>query len=519
MNEFLTQHRSSVKGVISGWDRIRFRGTIRWLATLNGMASFLSTIGVLMVQFRSWAMQITAELKNGAAQVCELKGRPVIYVASSNRRKESIAMGIAERDGIREGLICVITCVEPCHTFSVGPNAVLKQLELRQGPGKCLHQYFYFLDPQFGLMHLRLQTWLPLTIHICINGREWLANQLRAAGIGFRQRDNCFVQIDDVSAAQSLLDQQLQTNWSSVFDTLLLTVQPSFKTLFPLRLDHYWSADETEWATDVMFASSNALSNVYPNLVKHAVTQFDTVDVMRFLGRRVGEKVHHRFEGDVITTVKTRAEGTRVKHALNRNSIKMYDKQGSVLRVETTVNDPRDMKVFRTKESDPNGPLSWQRLRKGVSDLHRRAQISQQSNERYLESLAAVEHTEPLGKTVRDVCQPTTLNGRRVRSLSPLSPSDSRLLESVARSEFRLNGFRNRDLRSLLFGAIPSCPTEHKRQSGRITRQIRLLRAHGLVRKVQGTQRYQLTAKGQTAITALLAAQNASTKQLVQLAV
>jgi hypothetical protein len=386
MNQFLTQHRSSVKGVISGWDRIRFRGTIRWLATLSGMARFLSTIGVLLVQFRSWAMQITAELKNGAAQVCELKGRPVIYVASSNRRKESIAMEIAERDGIREGLICVITCVEPCHTFSVGPNAVLKQLELRQGPGKCLHQYFYFLDPQFGLMHLRLQTWLPLTIHICINGREWLANQLRAAGIGFRQRDNCFVQIDDVSA------------------------------------------DETEWATDVMFASSNALSNVYPNLVKHAVTQFDTVDVMRFLGRRVGEKVHHRFEGDVITTVKTRAEGTRVKHALNRNSTKMYDKQGSVLRVETTVNDPRDMKVFRTKESDPNGPLSWHRLRKGVSDLHRRAQISQQSNERYLESLAAVEHTEPLGKTVRDVCQPTTLNGRRVRSLSPLSPSDSRLL-------------------------------------------------------------------------------------------
>ena len=117
-----------------------------------------------------------------------------------------------------------------------------------------------------------------------------------------------------------------------------------------------------------------------PNLVKHAVTKFDTVDVVRFLGRRVGEKVHHRFEGDVITTVKTRAERTRVKHALNRNSIKMYDKQGSVLRVETTVNAPREMKVFRTKESDPNGPLSWQRLRRGISDLHRRVQISQQSN-------------------------------------------------------------------------------------------------------------------------------------------
>ena len=518
MKEFLTRHQSIVKGVLSGMDRVRFRGTIRWLATLHGMGSFLGTIRVLLMQFHDWAKEITTSLKQGAEQVAEHAGRPVIYVASSSRRKESIAMEIAERDGIREGLICVITCVELCHTFSVGPNAKLKKLELRQVPGKCLHQYFYFLDSQFGLIHLRLQTWLPLTINICINGREWLANQMRTAGIGFRQRDNCFVHVDDVAAAQSLLDQQLQTNWSSVFNKLLLTVQPGFRSLFPQPLDYYWSADETEWATDVMFSSPKSLATVYPTLIKHAVTQFDTADVMRFLGRRVGERVHHRFEGDVITTLKTREEGTRVKHALNRNSIKMYDKQGSVLRVETTVNDPRDMKVFRTKENDPDGPKSWQRLRKGVSDLHRRAQISQQSNERYLEGLAAVEHTEPLGKTVCSVCLPATLNGRRVRALSPLSPDDSRLLEAVARSEFRLNGFRNRDLRSILMGDVPGCLVHHKRQSARITRQIRLLRGHGLVRKVQGTQRYQLTSKGQTTITAILAAQNASTKQLTQLA-
>lgn len=519
MQQFLTRHQSVVKGVLSGLDRVRFRGTIRWLATLQGMGSFLGTIRVLMKQFRSWAMEITAQLKQGAEQVAEHAGRPVIYVASSTRRKESIALEIAERDGIREGLICVITCVEPCHTFSVGPNAKLKQLELRHGPRKCLHQYFYFLHPQFGLMHLRLQTWLPLTINICINGRDWLANQLRTAGIGFRQRDNCFVHVDDVAAAQSLLDQQLQTNWSSVFNNLLLTVQPKFHSLFPQPLDYYWSADETEWATDVMFTSPQSLAAIYPTLVKHTVTQFDTADVMRFLGRRVGERVHQRFEGDVITTLKTRDEGTRVKHALNRNSIKMYDKQGSVLRVETTVNDPRDMKVFRTKENDPDGPMSWLRLRKGVADMHRRAQISQESNERYLDSLAAVEHTESLGKTVCGVCLPNTLNGRRVRALSPLNPDDNRLLNAVARSEFRLNGFRNRDLRSILFGDKPRCPIQQKRQAARVTRQIRLLRGHGLIRKVSGTQRYQLTNKGQTTITAILAAQNASTKQLTELAV
>ena len=203
MNEFLTRHQAVVKGVLSGMDRVRFRGTIRWLATLHGMASFLGTIRVLLKEFKPWSQKITTALNQGAEQVAEHVGRPVIYIASSSTRKESIALQIAERDGIREGLICVITCVEPCQTFAVGPNPELKKLELRQKFGKCLHQYFYFLHPQFGLMHLRLQTWLPLTINICINGREWLANQLRTAGIGFRQRDNCFVHVDDVAAAQS----------------------------------------------------------------------------------------------------------------------------------------------------------------------------------------------------------------------------------------------------------------------------------------------------------------------------
>ncbi len=105
--------------------------------------------------------------------------------------------------------------------------------------------------------------------------------------------------------------------------------------------------------------------------------------------------------------------------------------------------------------------------RKGVADLHRRTQISQQSNERYLEGLAAVEQTDPLKKTVSALCQPATLNGRRVLALSPLSPDDSRLLEAVARGEFRLNGFRNRDLRSILFGEIPRIPAERYNHPGR----------------------------------------------------
>ena len=277
-------------------------------------------------------------------------------------------------------------------------------------------------------MHLRLQMWVPFTIHVCLNGREWLARQLTQAGIGFDQRDNCFVDVDDLAQAQALLSEQLRTNWSRTLDGLVTRLHPAHQTLFTAPpLDDYWSAEETEWATDVLFRSPAALAAVYPNLLRHATTTFGSRDVLRFLGQP--PVVNRTTTREIVSSTLTRPEGTRVKHAINRNSIKMYDKQQSVLRVETTINDPRDRKVYRPKEGDPDGPKSWQRLRKGVADLHRRAEISQKSNERYLEALAAVDHDQPLGEVVRPVCQPTEFQGRRVRALQPLAPTPLSILK------------------------------------------------------------------------------------------
>ena len=166
-----------------------------------------------------------------------------------------------------------------------------------------------------------------------------------------------------------------------------------------------------------------------------------------------------------------------------------------------------------------------------MADLHRRAELSQKSNERYLETLAAVEHDQPLGDTVRPICQPTEWRGRRVRALQPpafaiprTSPEDSRLLAAVIRGEFALNGFRNRDLRPLLFGddtgSTPDVPAnEARRQSNKITRLLRLLRGHGLIQKVPKTHRDILTEPGRQTITALQIAQQTTPQKLAKLAV
>jgi hypothetical protein len=382
---------------------------------------------------------------------------------------------------------------------------------------KCLHYYHYYLDPRFGMMHVRTQSWLPLNVHVCLNGREWLARQMDAAGIGYVKKDNCFVEIAEVAAAQALFDAQLRTDWSTVLMELAQRSNPAHAQLFgSVPVPYYWSTEESEWASDVMFRSPAALAALMPRLVRHGLEVLGCADVLRFLGQRsVAERgPHGNFQGEVVTDLKRRPEGVRLLHRVNRNWLKMYDKQGSVLRIETVINDARDMKVFRASEDDPTGAKKWLRMRKGVADLHRRAAISQKSNERYLDSLSAVEESQPLGKLTAELSRPAQWQGRRVRALNPLGDEDAALLRAVGRGEFLLNGLRNRDLRPLLYGPDPDDPMEIRRQTAAVTRRIRLLRAHGLLQKVAQTHRYVVTEYGRTAIAALAAARNANIQHL-----
>lgn len=501
MERFIERHQDQIVGVLSGFDRVLFRGTLRSLSYLQGMDKFLGSQRVLYKDFGAFAQRLSDQVKAQAEALAQQHQRPLHFLQSPQVSKEEIARGIMERDGIREGLVCVLTCVEPCQTYSLRKDREHKLLRLVSGQRKCLHIYYYFVDREFGLMHVRVQTWLPFPIQVCLNGREYLARQLDKANIGYEKRDNCFVRIDDLKRAQQMLDRLVKRKWAKYLKVLARRVNPLLLPGSGLDLrDYYWTWRQGEYATDVMFQDGRSLKNLYPRLVQHALTTFACRDLLRFLGRRV----NRRFAGEVTTVHRERSEGVCVKHWVEENSLKMYDKQGSVLRIETTINNPRRFKVYRWATRHGKRCQAWLPMRKAVTDLPRLVEICQAANQRYLQALADVE----VRQTVREVLDPVSKRikraGRPYRGLRPVTAAEAALFRCLLNGRHCLQGFRNADVRKVLCPEKASDAAQRRAACGRASRYLRLLRAHGLIRKVPRTQQYRLTRRGTEVMTTAL---------------
>lgn len=518
MHTFVRKYADVVTGCVSGFDRLVLRGTLRSISYVDGMRAFLSRAGVLLKDFGKFANDATECLKLAALAMPRHLRRPIRYLESPSVRKDLLARQIAEQDGIDDGLVCVLTAVEPCWSFDIRRDREKKRLELVKRRRKCLFLYYYFLHEVFGFCHVRLQTWFPFDVQVWVNGREWLSRQMEKHQLAYCRRGNAFTWVEKPERAQRLANAQLQINWPKRLDSLTDDICLAHDAIFEGNAPgYYWSVYQSEWATDVMFRDAQALADIYPRLVRHGIAQFGSTDVMRFLGRRLTAtgNIPKSFNAEVVSDLRQRPEGLRIKHSLGWNSVKLYDKEGSVLRVETTINRPQDFKVLRPREGEPNETPDWRPMRQGVADLHRRTRVSQAANNRYLDALAAIETDAPLGDLTRQLALPVEWEGRRFRGLNPSAPADLALLAAVNRGEFAIRGFRNRDLRELLYPTKSVDKREERRRSAQVTRQIRLLRAHGLVRKVHKTHRYMLTAAGRRAIAAVLAARDASVDQLI----
>lgn len=501
MEQFLSIHQEAIAGTLTMFDRIIFKGHLTRFYIGDTFRIFLAMQGVLLKGFAAYVTQTTEELKTAVKGMAQQAGRPYIYLESATTKKkgqskEEFACSIAARDGIVEGLICILATLEACRSFGVHKNAQSQQLEIKAERRKCLHFYFYYYDAEFGLMHVRLQSWFPFTVQIYINGREWLDRQLQQQGICAQRYENAFLQIDNLTTAQELCERFAHREWPRVLNAFARRVNPKLALIEQLGFGtYYWVIDQCEIATDIMFKDRKTLQDLMPDLLNGAMQAFSCEDVMRFLGR----KLYSSFQKQVTTSLKKRPEGLRIKHYMAGNWIKMYDKF-SVLRIETTINNSQEFKVLK----QIGDSWRWMPMGKGVANIWRFYEVASGSNQRYLNALASLKlKSEAVGE-LDDLCRSHTKDGKRYAKFNPVAAADRELFRAVMVGGHIINGFRNHDLAKRLYETAHDGPQEHKRRCARVSRLIAKLRGHGLIAKVKDSRLYRITARGYRLMSAVL---------------
>ena len=365
MQSFLQQHAEKITGILSCFDRLIFKGYLPFTYP-RAMEAFLQQQQVLLKDFRAFALDQSQKLKEHAQALAAAAGRPYIYL-EKRIRKEDEARRMAAKDGVTQGLVCVFAKLESCSSFKIAYGK--GRPRLKKSYPRCLVLYFYYLDPEFGLLPIRLPTWFPFTIQVYANGHDWLAHQLDKHAIGYRQHDNAFLPIDNLAQAQALADQLTRKRWPRFLNVLARRVHPLLNGLLQGQT-YNWVTDQCEFATDVLFKDRQALQSIYPRLLEHATLQFSAEDILSFLGK----KLDGRFKSELTGDLKKRPQGYRIKHCYDGNWIKMYDKASQVLRVEMVINRPRRFYVRGQVPIDPEHKFarmltSANRSRTGLSVL------------------------------------------------------------------------------------------------------------------------------------------------------
>jgi hypothetical protein len=520
MERFIGRIGRAVKGVLNGFDRIVFKGSILPLMYALGAMDFLCGRRVLNKDYKKWMMAQTEMLIDKLDRfVKDNRGCGITHLSTWRRDKDELARKRQKDEGIKSGLIGAWSCLESGLSYRAHYSPQTGFPLLRRHATHCKHIYLYFDHAQYGFMNVRLQTWFPYPIQVCMNGRHWLRRGLEKNKIDFLSKDNKFFHIADFKKAQKLLDRQLEVYWPRLLDGLLPIVFPTMTQTLGAHLSYYWTLWQSEWATDIIFNSASDLEDLMNLLVRHAMITGTGARLLRYFGRPLTRQnqPHGASNSEVYTRLMNFRDGVRLRHWVDRNSAKLYS-TGNNLRMEMTMNVPEKFKVYRHAQGNsPSAKKRFLPLRKGVADIALRAQVSQEINNRFLNNLADFSDETPVRQLLGEVTRASTKNGRRVRALDPTG-KDLALLEAIADPAFGISGLTNKLLRERLRNTPWGSGRTEAQLSARISRHLRLLRDHGLIRKTPNQWRYQVTPKGRQLLTALSSMLGASTQQLIEIA-
>jgi len=444
------------------------------------MTRFICRLGLPVFDYPDWANQFREELRTHSEAVARDHGLEIEFIQKKDFRKEDRIQGIIRQRGGHPGLVHVFSAMEPCNAFKPWHDKKTHKTFLKPAPGKCLHYYFYFIHPDLGLCYLRVPTWAPFRLQFYCNGHNILARQLDREKIGYTMRDNAFIQLDDAARAQQLAESLVPEHLHEILDKAVHAYCPVVRHF---SSGYHWSLMQVEYATDIVFRRQSKLQPIYEELVRTAVHTVKPEQVAMFLGRKLTEG----FEDELGNDFHTRIQGTRIKHHMGKAAIKMYDKHGIVLRIETTTNDVSFFKHYRkVVHRDGSETHKFAPFKKSIYSLPELAQVLGDANRRYIEFLSAIDDPTNSIKDIEKISRPVQADDRTYRGFNLFHGDDLDLFLAIIRGEFNISGFRNADLQKRL----PS------KTSQQISALIRRLRKHGLIKKVARNYKYYLTALG-----------------------
>jgi hypothetical protein len=487
MASLIQRYDDRIAGVLSCYDRVVITGTLPTVCYADGMTRFLYACGIRIFGYPDFASTLRDRVRERAGAVAAEAGITIAHIAKSHIRKEDVVAKVLEQRGEHPGVVHVLSAMEACPSYRPWHDKPSGKTFLRPDTGKCLHYYFYFMDAELGLVYLRVPTWAPFRLQFYCNGHNWLARRLTAEGIAFTAADNAFIRIDDWQRAQDLADGFSPDLLHRVLDRYAALCCP---VLDVFGQSYHWSLMQVEYATDLVFRSATTLKPLYEQLARESVLSVKAEQIATFLGRQITPQLAQ----EIGSQFSTRIEGTCIKHRFGSSSIKMYDKFGSVLRIETTTNDVSFFKHHRKVEHRQGPPTrALASVKKSIYSLIDLRAILFACNRRYLEHLSALDDFSAGVRALDRLTKPRTLDDKTVKGINFFDPTDNALLRALQDPRVNIAGIRRADLIPILDCLSPD----------RLSRQLRRLRDIGVIKRVTGTYRYYLTRAGRAATAAL----------------
>jgi hypothetical protein len=484
VSSLIERHQKEILGIVSCWDRVIVHGTLPGFGHSAGMTSFLKTHGIRIFDYTKFAEPLRDQIRSNAERLAAENGIEIQFLRKSNIRKETIVENIIAERGNEPGLVCILSAMEACQSYKPWHDKKTHETFLKPDTGKCVHYYFYFIDPKYGLCYLRVPTWCPFRLQLYFNGHNRLATALDKAGVEYELVDNAFVAIDDFDKAQKLADGLDVRELHSLLDRYARKCCPVIKQL---GVGYHWSIMQIEYATDIVFRDRQALAPLYEAISRTAIHAVKPEHVATFLGRRlIGS-----FSAELGNDFNTRIQGTRIRHQMGPATIKMYDKFGRVLRIETTTNDVSFFKHHRNVEQrDGSIAFKLAPLRKSIYSLGDLRQLVAAANRRYLEFVSALEDPSVGTKVLDKISKPERDGDRTYKGFNFFSYDDRDLLLALVRGEHVITGFRHLDVQRQL----------PRLSSNQISRQLKRLRVHGLIKRIGCRYKYYVTEFGRRAV-------------------